>query len=84
MITRQVVSATLLKYLQAETTLAELVDWAETSIGLTDFGPDEDIDMLMDVMLYLRQQDTAYFPLRWDIISRFMQQLGTPIKVVSA
>lgn len=82
MITRQKVSATLLHYLNNEITLAELVDWAENSVGLSDFEPDEDIDMLMKIMMYLAGADTAYFPLTWDVLVEFFDQLGTPVKIV--
>lgn len=81
-ITRQKVSETLLRYLNGEITLAELVDWAENSVGLSDFEPDEDVDMLMKIMMYLAGADTAYFPLTWDVLVEFLNQLGTPVKIV--
>ena len=82
MITRGVVSQRLLSYLNNELTLAELVDWAENAFIDDTLGPDEDIDMLVDIVMYLAGADTAYFPLTWDVCSDFMNQLGTPVKVV--
>lgn len=83
MITRQVVSEKLLAYLNEEITLAELVDWAENCFVNGGFGPDEDVDMLADIVMYIAGADTAYFPLTWDVCLDFMKQLGTPIKVVT-
>ncbi len=84
MITRQVVSDQLLAYLNGKITLAALVDWAENSLVTGGFGPDEDVDRLMDIVMYLAGADTDYFPLTWEICQDFMRQLGTPVKVVPA
>ncbi|MBI5668860.1 MAG: hypothetical protein HZC41_12710 [Chloroflexi bacterium] len=82
MITRQTVSGKMLSYFDSEFNLAELVDWAENCFVEGGFGPDEDVDMLVDIVAYLAAADTPYFPLTWDVCQDFMQQLGTPIKVV--
>jgi hypothetical protein len=84
MATRSDVSEKLLAYLNGDITLSELVEWAENCFVTGGFGPDEDIDMLVDIVMYLAGADTAYFPLTWDICSDFMNQLGTPVKVVPA
>ncbi|MCZ7539184.1 MAG: hypothetical protein M5U29_04545 [Anaerolineae bacterium] len=83
MITRQHVSAKLLAYLNDEITLAQLVDWAESCLVAGGFGPDDDIDLLMDVVMYLAGADSPYFPLTWDMCQEFMRRLGTPVKVVT-
>ncbi len=83
MITRKHVSDKLLAYLNNEIILAALVDWAENSLVEGGFGPDEDIDLLMDVVMYLAGADTQYFPLTWDVCQDFMNRLGTPVKVVA-
>jgi hypothetical protein len=77
------VSDRLLAYLTNQITLAELVDWAENLLVEGGFGPDEDIDLLMDVVMYLAGADSVYFPLTWDLCQEFMQKLGTPVKVVT-
>jgi hypothetical protein len=82
MITRQRVSEKLFSYLNGDLTLAELVDWAENCMVTGGFTPDEDIDRLVDIVMYLAGADTAYFPLTWEVCSDFMNQLGTPVKVV--
>jgi hypothetical protein len=82
MITRQQVSTKLLAYLNERMTLAELVDWAENALVSGGFGPDEDVDTLADIVMYLAGADSAYFPPPWDICLDFMKQLGSPAKVV--
>jgi len=82
MIARQYVSEQLLAYLNEQITLAELVDWAENALVTGGFGPDEDIDMLMDIVMVLAAADSPRFPLTWDVCLDFMKQLGSPIKVV--
>lgn len=82
MITCQYVSEKLLAYLNEQITLAELVDWAENALVTGGFGPDEDVDMLMDVVMYLAAADSPRFPLTWDVCLDFMKQLGSPVKVV--
>jgi hypothetical protein len=82
MITRQVVSEKLLAYLNEQISLAELVDWAENCFVTGGFGPDEDIDMLTDIVMYLAGADTKFFPLTWELMLDFLKQLGSPVKVV--
>lgn len=82
MITRQVVSDKLLAYLNKRLTLAELVDWAENCMVEGGFGPDQDIDLLVDMVMYIAGADRPYFPLTWEVCSDFMEQLGLPVKVV--
>lgn len=81
-ITRQVLSDHLLSYLNHERTLDELVDWAECTFIDDVLEPDEDIELLSDILGYLAAADTAQFPLTWDLCAEFMDRLGTPVKVV--
>ncbi len=82
MIARQMISDQLLNYLNKQITLAELVNWAENCMVTGGFDPDEDVDMLVDIIMYLAAADTPPFPLTWDVCSEFMEQLGIPVKVV--
>jgi hypothetical protein len=84
MITRQHVSDKLIAYLNGEITLAAWVDWAENAAMITDFGPEEDIPLLADVVTYLAAADTAPFPLTWEICTDFLTRLGRPVRVVPA
>lgn len=83
MTTKSVVSDHLLAYLNGEITLPELVLWAEGSMVEGGFEPDADVDMLIDIVMYLAAADTEYFPLTWEVCSEFMRQLGTPIRMVA-
>ena len=82
MIIRQTVSDKLLAYRNSAITLAELVDWAETCFVTGGFAPDEDIDLLTDILMYIAGADRPYFPLTWETVSDFLNRLGSPVKVV--
>jgi len=82
-ITQQIVSDKLLAYLNNELSLAELVDWAENTFIDDTLEPDEDVDMLNDILAYLAAADTAQFPLTWEVCTDFMQRLGKTVKVVA-
>jgi hypothetical protein len=81
-ITRQTVSDKLLAYLNAQITLAELVDWAENTFIDDVLEPAEDVDMLNDILGYLAAADTAQFPLTWDICAGFLDKLGVKVQVI--
>jgi hypothetical protein len=83
MITREIVSEKLLTYLNGELWLDQLVEWAENTMVVGGFAPDEDIDLLVNIVMYLAGGDSDYFPLTWEICQDFMRQLGVPIKVVA-
>lgn len=74
----------MMAYLNGEISLAALVDWAENAAMDTDFGPDEDIPLLADIVSYLAAADAAPFPLTREICADFMARLGTPVRVVPA
>lgn len=82
-INRQVVSDKLLAYLNRQIALAELVDWAENTFIDDVLEPDEDVDMLNDILGYLAAADTAQFPLTWDISADFLERLGVTVKIVA-
>lgn len=84
MITRDVVAAQLLAYLNEAQTLAQLVDWAESVFIDGWFAPEADQTMLRDIVAYLAAADTAAFPLTWDVCLDFMKQVGQPVRVVAA
>lgn len=81
-LTRQVVSEKLLAYLNHELSLEALVDWAENTFIDDVLEPDEDIDLLNDILIYLAAADTAQFPLTWEICSEFLDKLGVHVRVV--
>lgn len=83
-ITRYEVSEKLLAYLNSEITLAQLVDWAEKTFIDDILAPEEDIEMLNDILSYLAASDTVQFPLTWDICTDFLNKLGLKIKITAS
>jgi hypothetical protein len=84
MITRHSVAQKILSYLNGELTLAELVDWSENTFIDDTLEPDEDIEMLNDILAYLAAGDSAGFPLTWEIIRDWLERLGHPVQTVIA
>ena len=82
MITKQLVTQKLLDYLNGQISRAQLVDWAEKCMVDGGFYPDEDIEMLVDIVMYLAGADTDYFPLTWEICTEFLKQLGVQVQVI--
>ncbi len=80
--TRQKILEHLNAYLNHQLTLTELVDWAETALIEPNFPEDEDVDLLMDVLMYLGAADTRGFPLTWEVLSEFMTRLGGNVRVI--
>jgi hypothetical protein len=83
LITRQVVSQTLLAYLNGQMSLADLVAWAEACFVEGGFSPDSDIPLLRDIVSALAGADTPILPLTWEDCRAYMEALGTPIHAVS-
>lgn len=82
MTTRQTVLDQLNQYLNQQVSLAQLVDWAETTLIEPGIPEHEDTDTLMDILMYLGAADTRGFPLTWDIITDFVARLGGQVRVV--
>lgn len=81
MITRQIILEHINDYLNHHIDLAELVDWAETTLIEPQIPDDEDVNVLMDTLMYLGAADTRGFPLTWDILSEFIERLGGQVRV---
>jgi hypothetical protein len=84
LITRQTISDKLFAYLTHQITLANLVDWSENTFVDAELVPDEDIEMLNDILMVLAAADSPRFPLTREICVEFMERLGAPVKVVLA
>ena len=82
MISRQIILDQLNAYLNHQMTLAVLVAWAENALIEPDFSADEDVDLLMDVLMYLGAADSRGFPLTWEVLSDFLTRLGGRARVV--
>ena len=85
MITKRLVVDQILAHLNGKLSEAELVHWAEDAF-VTLSESDQDVDdesTLLDVLGYLGAGDTPGFPLTWVVLSDFLEQLGTKVRVVA-
>jgi len=82
MTTHQTLLNKLNDYLNHKLTLAQLVDWAETTLIEPSIPDTEDADLIMDILMYLGAADTRGFPLTWEVISDFLERLGGNVKVI--
>lgn len=83
MISQEIVIQKILEYLNDQIELLTLAYWAEDAL-LTLSETDEDVsndDILMDILGYIGAGDTPYFPLTWDVLSKFLEQLGARVRV---
>jgi len=81
-ITRQVVSDKILDFLNHDITLAEIVDWAERTFIDCELLPEDDIDLLHDILMYLAGADTGLFPLTVEVCFQFLERLGVEIAII--
>ncbi len=72
----------LLSYVRHETTLSELVDWAENTIMDGELDLNDDVETMMDVLMYLAGADTRGFPLTRDVLTEFVEKLGGKMPVI--
>lgn len=85
MITKRLVVDQILAHLNGELSETELVHWAEDAF-VTLSESDQDVDdesIILDVLGYLGAGDTPGFPLTWAVLSDFLEQLGTKVRVVA-
>jgi len=69
-------------YLNQEITLAQLVDWAETGLIDPEIPERENVDLIMDTLMYIGAADSAGFPLTWDVLTEFFEKLGGKVRVI--
>lgn len=80
MITRQAVAEKIGAYLHHESSLAELVDWAEDAMMEGEFE-EGDIDTLRAVIARLGLADVRAFGLEWTDCEELLRQLGFSARV---
>jgi hypothetical protein len=84
MITQEMVVQKILAHLNGDMSESDLVHWAEDAfVTLTE--SDEDVpneQVVMDALMYIGAGDTPYFPLTWEVLSDFLEQLGTKVRVI--
>jgi hypothetical protein len=62
----------ILAYLNGDITLPDLVQWSE----------DPDAVVKMRILGYIGAGDTPDFPLTWEVLSSFLHDLDTHVRVV--
>ncbi|MCS3921020.1 hypothetical protein [Fervidibacter sacchari] len=79
-VTREILASKLLAYINRQTTLAELVDWAEQVMQEGDFA-EEDYETIRNIVARLGVADVEGFRLSWDEIVEILEQLGYKVRV---
>jgi cobyrinic acid a,c-diamide synthase len=80
-ISREEVAQKLIDYLHHRITLAELVDWAESTMMEADFA-ERDYETLRDIVSRLGLADVKAFGMTWEDCEDFLSQLGYQVEVV--
>ncbi len=82
---QDVVIGKILAHLNGQLSERDLVHWAEDAyVGLVESSgeiPNE--QAVLDTLMYIGAGDSAGFPLTWEVLSGFLEQLGTRVKVTS-
>ncbi len=75
----------ILDYLNGRMGLAALVNWAENALfALTEQEADvPNTPALMQILGYIGAGDTPYFPLTWEKLAGFLDQLGLKVHVTA-
>jgi cobyrinic acid a,c-diamide synthase len=79
-ITRELVAGKLANYLHHEISLAELVDWAETSMQEGAFC-EADFEKIRDAVARLGFADVRAFGLTWEDCEELLKELGYSARV---
>lgn len=82
-ITRKDLAEAIIKYSNHETTLDELVDWAERAMMEAAFE-DEYHDLIRDIIARIGLADVREFGLSWDDCYDFLNRLGYKVKVMAS
>ena len=79
-ITRKNVAEMILKYINRELSLSNLVDWAEDTMMESDFE-DQYFDIIRNIVSRIGLADVEEFGLSWDDCYDYLHGLGYSVKV---
>ena len=79
-ITKEILTNMLVKYLNREITKDELVDWAENMICDVEFSESE-ADLIKKILSRLGLADVKEFGLSWDDCYNYLHELGHNVTV---
>lgn len=86
MITQETVVDKILAHLNGQLAERDLIRWAEDAyVELVESSstiPNEQV--ILDVLMYIGAGDSPGFPLTWEVLSGFLEQLGTRVKVTTS
>ena len=82
-VTKEVLTNMLVKYLNREIIKDELVDWAENMVCDAEF-PEEDINLIKKVLSHIGLADVKKFGLTWDDCYNYLHELGHGVTVTVA
>ena len=77
---KQILTDTLLKYLNHKISLKELVNWAEEMIREGDFDK-ANFELIRDILGHLGLADVKEFGLSWEDCWEFLHRLGYTVTV---
>jgi hypothetical protein len=80
MTTKKMVAGGLLSYLEGQTTLPELIDWAEAALLEGDFA-DSDMQTLTEVLGKIGLADVRNFGLSWEDCESMLHKLGFRVEL---
>jgi len=82
MITKSTVANKLLKYLENQISLSELVDWAEEAIREDDFSEEGNSHKLRNIVARIGLADVKTFGLEWRDHKEMLNTLGYQVQIV--
>jgi len=80
MITKDIIAAKLLAYLQHHLSIKELVDWAEQSLVQGNYEDDQ-LHTIRNILAQLGLADVKVFGLEYQDCENIMQKLGYTLNV---
>ncbi len=81
----ETVARKILDYLNGDILLLDLVHWSEDTLALL-LNSDDDVSnepALLHILGYIGAGDSGDFPLTWEILSQFLEQLGVRVRVTA-
>lgn len=79
-VTRKVLADMLIKYINHETELSSLVNWAEDMIREADFES-KSFELIRDILAHIGLADVREFGITWDDCYDYLHKLGYNVKV---
>lgn len=85
MISARAAAEQILAYLNGELNLQGLVEWSEDALLALSESEGNPIEakVLMRILGYIGAGDTPDFPLTWDVLREFLDELGVQVKVLA-